>query len=69
MGKRLKKRARDGCCHDFGETIFSRCIHPNLQMNTRKNSISKLTLLAVLAANSGLWSGVVMAQDQVQVQP
>jgi hypothetical protein len=37
-------------------------------MKSRKNSISKLTLLAVLAATSGLWSGVVLAQDQVQVQ-
>ena len=37
-------------------------------MNTRKNSISKLTLLTVLAANSGLWSGVVVAQVQVQPQ-
>jgi hypothetical protein len=37
-------------------------------MKSRKNSISKLTLLAVFAATSGLWSGVVLAQDQVQVQ-
>ena len=41
-------------------------MHP--QKKSRKNSFSKLTLLAVLAAASGTWSGVVLAQDQVQAQ-
>jgi hypothetical protein len=39
-----------------------------LQNKSRKNSISKLTLLAVLAAALGIWSDVVLAQDQVQAQ-
>ena len=38
------------------------------QKKSRKNSFSKLTLLAVLAAASGTWSGAVLAQDQVQAQ-
>ena len=39
-----------------------------LQNKSLKNSISKLTLLAVLAAALGIWSDVVLAQDQVQAQ-
>ncbi len=41
------------------------------QKKSQKNSFSKFTLLAVLAvlaAASGTWNGVVLAQDQVQVQ-
>ena len=38
-------------------------------MKSPKNSISKLALFTVLAVASGLWSGVVMAQDPAQAQP
>jgi hypothetical protein len=38
-------------------------------MKSPKNSISKLALFAVLTVASGLWSGVVMAQDPAQAQP
>ena len=38
------------------------------QKKSQKNSFSKVTLLAVLAAASGTWNSVVLAQDQVQVQ-
>lgn len=38
-------------------------------MKSPKNSISKLTLFAVFASASGLWSGVVMAQEPAQAQP
>ena len=37
-------------------------------MKSPKNSISKLALFTVLAVASGLWSGVVMAQDPAQAQ-
>jgi hypothetical protein len=39
-----------------------------LKIKSQKNSISKLILLAVLAAALGIWSDVVLAQDQVQDQ-
>ena len=38
-------------------------------MKSPKNSISQWTLFAVLAVASGLWTGVVMAQDPAQAQP
>lgn len=37
-------------------------------MKSQKNSFLTLAFLALLAATSGIWSGAVQAQDQVQAQ-